>query len=82
MESFPEEPIKWEAFLKGEAEVLVPECVMDAVTEEQLTALTFWQLEKVLGMTWLLVVDIVLWILLQLGINEGIKRHERNIENN
>ena len=41
-----------------------------------------WQLEKVLGMTWLLVVDIVLWILLQLGINEGIKRHERNIENN
>lgn len=47
MESFPEEPIKWEAFLKGEAEVLVPECVMDAVTEEQLTALIFWQLEKV-----------------------------------
>ena len=46
MESFAEKLIEWEAFLKGEAEVLIPECLMDAVTEEQLAALIFWQLEK------------------------------------
>lgn len=47
MESFSEEPIEWEAFLKGEAEIQIPECVMEVVTEEQLAALIFWQLEEV-----------------------------------
>lgn len=42
-----------------------------------------WLLIGMIGMTWLLITDIVLWTLLQLGINQGIKKHKevkKNIE--
>ena len=42
-----------------------------------------WLLIGMMGMTWLLITDIVLWTLLQLGINQGIKKHKevkKNIE--
>ncbi len=35
-----------------------------------------WLLANIMGMTWLLMTDIVLWTLLQLGINQGIRKHE------
>ena len=40
-----------------------------------------WAFVDVLGMTNLLVTDIVLWTLLQLGINKSIKRHKKNKKN-
>jgi len=36
-----------------------------------------WQLVGIWGMTGLLITDIVLWTLLQLGINMAIKKHKR-----
>ncbi|HJB35043.1 MAG TPA: hypothetical protein H9775_10965 [Candidatus Blautia merdipullorum] len=43
----PEEPVEWEAFLKGEAEFLVPACVMEVIDGEQMAAEIFLQMEKV-----------------------------------
>lgn len=40
-----------------------------------------WLLIDLMRMTGLLITDIVLWILLQLGINHGIKKKQRNQEN-
>ena len=40
-----------------------------------------WAFADVLGMTNLLVTDIVLWTLLQLGINKSIKRHNKTLKN-
>ena len=42
----PEEPVEWEAFLRGEAEMLVPACVTEAVDEEQMAAEIFLQMEE------------------------------------
>ena len=46
-ESPHEEPVEWEMFLKGERELLIPACVMEAVDEKQMAAEIFWQMEKV-----------------------------------
>lgn len=35
-----------------------------------------WLLANIMGMTWLLITDVVLWTLLQLGINKAIKKHK------
>ena len=35
-----------------------------------------WLLANIMGMTWLLITDIVLWTSLQLGINKAIKKHK------
>lgn len=46
-EASHEEPVEWEMFLKGERELLIPACVMEAVDEKQMAAEIFWQMEKV-----------------------------------
>ena len=38
-----------------------------------------WLLLDVVGITWLLVIDIVCWTLLQLGINKAIQRHRLKV---
>ena len=37
-----------------------------------------WLLANIMGMTWLLITDVVLWTLLQLGINKAIKKHKES----
>lgn len=39
-----------------------------------------WLLADALGMTWLLITDIILWTSLQLGVNKGIRNHEKEKE--
>ena len=41
-----------------------------------------WLLANLMGMTGLLLTDIVLWTLLQFGINWGIRRHENLLNRN
>lgn len=38
-----------------------------------------WLLLDVVGITWLLVIDVVCWTLLQLGINKAIQRHRLKV---
>ena len=48
-----------------------------------LIALSFvginWCLADTLNITWLLLLDIVLWTVMQLGINQAIRRHQHNL---
>ena len=39
-----------------------------------------WLMADALGMTWLLITDIILWTSLQLGINKGSRNHEKEKE--
>ncbi len=57
---------------------LRPRAVMVLILFIALFFIVFnWVFVNILGMTWLLTTDIVLWVLMQLGINRGIRQHER-----
>lgn len=58
---------------------LCPRAVMVSILFIALFFITLnWLLAGILGTTGLLITDIVLWTLLQLGINMAIKKHKKN----
>ena len=60
---------------------LRPRAVMVVILFIALFFIVFnWLLVRFLGMTWLLVTDVVLWIFLQLGINRGIRKHTEKMK--
>lgn len=44
---FSEKPVQWEIFLSGKTDILVPDCVTEAVGAEKLSAQILWQIEKI-----------------------------------